>query len=709
MYFKRIKNRKVIRLKKIYKIITAKPAAVIVLYVLLAVFFGVMKFCVNVNYDMNDYLPEDCKSTKSLDVMKEEFEGGIPNCRVMIKCDNVSDVISYKEKLEAVDGVSDAVWLDDSEDITKPLECMDKDTVESYYKDGYALIQLTIEDENLVDSVHEVRNIIGDDNAMEGTAVLTVAAQENTLEEVSKIAVLVVIFVILILVLTTNSWIEPVVILLGLGTAIIINAGSNIIFGTISFVSNAAGSILLLAVSLDYSVFLIHRFEECRKKFDDPKEAMVEALAKSTVSISSSGLTTVIGFAALCLMRFKLGPDLGLVLAKGVGISLICVFTFMPNLILLTYKLLDRTHHRFLLPKFDKFAGVVMKLAFPLAALFILAVVPSYLASGSNDFYYGTSHIFGENTIPGADAKKLDDVFGQKDTYVLLVPADTNSLQSKLSADIKTISEVTDIISYTDTVGAEIPAEYLDDETFSKLVSENYSRMVISLNMPYEGERSFEVVKTIRSMADKYYGDTFYLAGNGVNTYDLMKTVTADMTTVNLIAIGAVFLILMITMRSVVTSAILVASIETAIWVNLSVSYFTDKPIFYIAYLIISSVQLGATVDYAILLTDRYKETRINDPDMPKTKAAAKTISSCIVSILTSGSALTTVGLLLGFMSTHGLLSQIGMFIGRGTLCSMFAVIFVLPGFLCLCDRLIVKKDKTKNTEDNTNRKAESI
>ncbi len=698
-------------MKKFYRAVTAKPVVVIVLYVLLAAFFGIMKFCVNVNYDMNDYLPEDCRSTKSLDVMKEEFDGGIPNCRVMIKSDSVSDVISYKEKLKSVNGVSDAVWLDDSEDITKPLECMDKDTVESYYKDGYALIQLTIEDDDLVNSVHEVRSIIGDDNVMEGTAILTVAAQENTLEEVSKIAVLVVLFVILILVLTTNSWFEPVVILIGLGTAIIINAGSNIIFGTISFVSNAAGSILLLAVSLDYSVFLIHRFEECRKEFPDPKDAMVEALTKSTVSILSSGLTTVIGFAALCLMRFKLGPDLGLVLAKGVGISLICVFTFMPNLILLTFRLLDKTRHKFLLPKFDKFAGVVMKITVPLAVIFILIIVPSYLASGSNDFYYGTSHIFGENTLPGADSKKLVDVFGQKDTYVLLVPADTNSLQEKLSSDIRSIPEVTDIISYTDSVGSEIPEEYLDDDTFSKLVSENYSRMVISLNMPYEGERSFEVVKTIRSMADKYYDDSFYLAGNGVNTYDLMKTVTADMTTVNLIAIGAVFLILVLTMRSVVTSAILVASIETAIWVNLSVSYFTDKPIFYIAYLIISSVQLGATVDYAILLTDRYKEIRSTSPDISKRKAAAETISSCIVSILTSGSALTTVGLLLGFMSTHGLLSQIGMFIGRGTLCSMFAVIFVLPGFLCLCDKLIVKTKSTEKNDKNVNtkREAESI
>lgn len=702
-------------MKKFYKVITAKPAVVIVLYVLLAAFFGVMKFCVNVNYDMNDYLPEDCRSTKSLEVMKEEFEGGIPNCRAMIKCSSVSEALEYKSKLEAIEGVTDAVWLDDSEDITKPLECMDKDAVEAYYKDGYALIQLTVDDENMVETIHQVRDIIGDDNAIEGTAVLTVAAQENTLEEVSRIAVIVVLFVIMILILTTNSWIEPVVILLGLGTAIIINAGSNIVFGTISFVSNAAGSILLLAVSLDYSVFLIHRFEECRKEFSDPKEAMVEALAKSTISISSSGLTTVIGFAALCLMRFKLGPDLGLVLAKGVGISLICVFTFMPNLILLTYKLLDKTRHKFLLPKFDKFAGVVMKISIPLVALFVLLIVPSYLASGSNEFYYGTSHIFGENTIPGADAKKLDDVFGQKDTYVLLVPADTNAVQTKLSADIKTIPEVKDIISYTDSVGAEIPSAYLDDSTFSKLVSENYSRMVISLNIPYEGERSFEVVETIRNMAGKYYDDAFYLAGNGVNTYDLMNTVTADMTTVNLIAIGAVFLILVITMRSLVTPAILVASIETAIWVNLSVSYFTDKPIFYIAYLIISSVQLGATVDYAILMTDRYKETRKENPDMPKKKAAKDTISSCIVSILTSGSTLTTVGLLLGFMSTHGLLSQIGMFIGRGTLCSMFVVIFILPGCLCLCDGLIVKKEKfperklLKHRKGNEKREAESL
>lgn len=678
-------------MRKLYQAITAKPKFVILLFVILAVAGAILKPLVSVDYDMNDYLPEDSKSTVSIDVMNEEFDGGIPNARVMVKNVSIPQALDYKEKIESVEGVSDVMWLDDSIDITTPLEIQDQSVVETYYKDNNALFSVTIDDDHILDAVSAIREIVGTDNAMEGSAVSTEVATNSTVSEIAKITVIAVIFVLLILILTTESWAEPIIILLGLGVAILINMGSNVIFGEISFVSNAAGAILQLAVSLDYTVFLLHRFEECRKTFDSPRDAMVDALCKSTSSILSSGLTTVIGFAALCLMRFRIGPDLGLVLAKGIAISLICVFVFTPNFILTVYKFIDKTYHRKFVPSFERFGKFVSKVMIPCACIFAVLIVPTYLASNSNSYYYGSSHIFNEKTKLGKDTKLIEDVFGKSDTYVLLVPNGDNQTQKELSETLKTIPEVKNIVSYVDTVGSEIPEQYLDTDTLSLLRSDNYSRMVISLDTDYEGSDTFSLVEKIRSTAEDFYSDQYYLAGNGVSTYDLMDTVTSDMVKVNLVAIAAVFIVLLLTLKSVSLPILLVLSIETAVWLNLSFPYFMDDTIFYIAYLIISSIQLGATVDYAILMTDRYLEYRRT---MPKKQAVIQTVSSCVVSILTSGSVLTIVGFLLGYISTHGLLAQLGIFLGRGTLCSLGIVLFVLPGLLYIFDKVIQKTTK---------------
>ncbi|MGN1119892.1 MAG: RND family transporter, partial [Oscillospiraceae bacterium] len=592
-------------MNKFYKKVISHPVPMVVVFGLLLVFFALCKPLIPVNYDMNDYLPDDSHSTISLDVMEQEFDGGIPNARVMIKNVTLAQALNYKEQIKQVDGVTDVMWLDDSCDITQPLETMDKDTVETYYKDGNALLTVTISEEKNLEAVDDIRTIIGDDNSMTGSAVSTAVATTSTVSEISLITLIAVIFVVIVLLITTNSWIEPVVIMVGLGVSLMINAGSNIVFGEISFVTNAAGMILQLAVSLDYSVFLLHRFEESRKTYTDPKEAMADALTKSTSSILSSGLTTVIGFLALGLMRFRIGPDLGFALAKGVAISLICVFIFMPCLIMLTYNLLDKTRHRPLVPKFDKFGKVVSKIMLPMAVVFVIIIAPCYLASSSNDFYYGSSHIFGEETQLGADTAKIEDVFGKQDTYVVLVPNGSRQTEMQLSEELKSLPQVKDIISYVDTVGAEIPERYLDSDTYSMLCSENYSRMVVSVDADYEGSETFDLVRSVREICAKYYPESYYLAGEGVSTYDLMDTVTKDMLTVNLIAIAAVFIVLLLTMKSVSLPVILVLAIETAIWLNLSLPYFKGSYVFYIAYLIISSVQLGATVDYAILMTDR--------------------------------------------------------------------------------------------------------
>ena len=683
-------------MKKFYMSLVNHRKTMVMIFTMVFVVCLLLGNLVKVNYDINDYLPESSPSTVSLELMQEEFDGGIPNARIMISDVTIPEALEYKEKLEAVDGVTAVTWLDDVVSIFVPLSTLDTDTLETYYKDNNALFTVTIEEDRRIEAVSSIREIIGEDNAMTGSAVSTAISTTETVLEINKISIFTVLFVLVVLVMTTNSWMEPLIVLIGLGLAIVINNGTNLIFGEISFVTNAAGSILQLAVSLDYSVFLLHRFEECRQENPDVKAAMTEALCKSTSSILSSGLTTVIGFLALVLMQFRLGPDLGLALAKGVAISLITVFVFMPSFILLTYKWLDKTRHKDLLPKFDLFGKSVQKMTIPMVCIFVILIIPAYLASNANDYYYGSSNIFGNETQLGSDTAVIESVFGKSDTYVLMVPAGDTATETELSQELNNLPQVTSIISYVDLAGAEIPLEYLDENTLSQLISKNYSRMVLSVDVPYEGEETFALVEQVRNIAQKYYSDTYYLAGEGVSTYDLMETVTDDMVKVNFMAIAAVFIVLLLSLRSISLPIVLVLSIETAIWINLSIPYFMDTPIFYIAYLIISSIQLGATVDYAILMTDQYKENR---EMMNKKAAVIQTISDVTVSILTSGSVLTVVGLLLGYITTNQLLGQLGIFIGRGAILSLIIVLFVLPGLLYLFDPLIIRKRKIKQIQ----------
>lgn len=348
------------------------------------------------------------------------------------------------------------------------------------------------------------------------------------------------------------------------------------------------------------------------------------------------------------------------------------------------------------------------KIMIPMVCIFAIVMVPSYLASNQNSFWYGSSEIFGSDTQLGQDTAEIEEVFGKSDTYVILVPRGDLKSEQLLSDALHEIPEVKSVLSYVDTVGAEIPYEYLDEETLSLLVSENYSRFVLTVETDYEGEETFALVETLRGVAGTYY-ETYHLAGEGISTYDLMDTITADMLKVNLIAIAAVFVVLLLTMKSVSLPLILVLAIETAIWVNMAIPYFAGATVFYIAYLIISSIQLGATIDYAILFTDTYMEYR---KDMSKKDAVQKTVPKVTVSLLTSGTVLSVVGFLLAGLSSHGILSQLGLLLGRGTLLSLGTVFFVLPGLLYLLDGIIKhttlkcnfkesKKSEAKKNESN--------
>lgn len=675
-------------MRTFFSSVVRHPKRIFILFILAALAGALLQALVKVNYDMKDYLPADSPSTTAINVMDSAFGDGIPNARVLIEDVSIPEALAYKDRLLGCEGVTAVIWLDDVIDIKAPLEWADAKSVEAYYKDQQALLTLTIDRSDMVGTVQRVQDIIGPANAMSGDAVSTALATTGTLSEITKISIISVLAVLLILMITTTAWAEPAVVLVGLGIAILINNGSNLIFGEISFVTNAAGAILQLAVSLDYSVFLIHRFEECLAGCTNRHAAMVDALCKSASAILSSGLTTVIGFLALVFMRFGIGPDLGLALAKGIAISLITVFIYMPALILTAYPLIEKTRHRGFMPTFRGFGRQVTRLMIPMVFVFTLLAVPAALAANANTYYYGASHIYGPETRLGQDRERIEAAFGKKETDALMVP-DGNPEQERLLSDaLQAIPAVSSVISYTDTVGPEVPRFWLDPDQLSRLISSGYTRMILTVETDSEGKDTFDLVQTIRDTANRYYPGAYQLAGESVSTYDLMDTITSDTLKVNLIAVGAVFIVLLLTIKSLSLPIILVFAIEAAIWINMGIPYFSGTTVQYIAYLIISSIQLGATVDYAILFTDRYLDNRRR---LNKRDAVIETVSAVTTSVLTSGSALSLVGFLLHFISTHGILSQLGLFLGRGTLLSMTSVFLVLPGLLWMFDGLIQK------------------
>ncbi len=671
--------------------------SILVFFILATVISLFTSSMVNINYNIMDYLPEEAPSTKALDVMNEEYDKGAANVRVVLKDVSIVDALKYKEKIKKVDGVDDIQWLDDVVNIKEPLELQNQDTIESWYKNNEALFSITVNEDKEESAIDEIGEIIGENGMISGSAVNIVFAQETTEKELIKMMVILIPIILIILFLTTSSWFEPVLFLSTIGIAIIINSGTNLILGEISFVTKAAGSILQLAVSMDYSIFLLHRFSEFRNEGLAVKEAMKEAILKSVSSILSSGLTTVVGFAALIVMKFKIGPDMGFVMLKAICLSLISVLVLLPVLALYCYKLIDKTQHKSFMPKFNKFAKVSYKFRHISIILFLLLLIPCFLAQQNNSFSYGASEIYSdESTKIGHDTAAINKGFGKTNPLVLMVPKGDLVSERALCDELENIDKITSITSYAETVGITIPTEYVPDDTLSQLISDNYSRFIIVANVKVEGDETFALIDEIRNLAYKYYDDSYYFLGESVNTLDLKETIEDDNKKVNAISIIAIMIILLLTFKSLSLPIILVLVIEFSIWSNLTFNYFIGNDVFYIAYLIISSIQLGATIDYAILFTNRYIENR---ETMNKKEATQATISTTMVSILTSASILATAGIILGEISTNSIIAQLGILVGRGAILSLILVLFVLPALLMLLDKLIAKTTKKNKGE----------
>ncbi|MGE5612929.1 MAG: efflux RND transporter permease subunit [Bacillota bacterium] len=662
---------------------------IIVLFILVTLAAMFIALFVDVNYNLADYLPQKAISTTGIRVMNREFTQAIPNASVMVKNVSVVEAMEIKKRLSGIEGVSEVLWLDDVVDLMQPLEIQDKETVEGFYKDRSALFSVTIEKGAEGAACAAIREIIGPEGAIAGEAPNLDDMQNAATSEVRLAVAILLPVIIVILVLSTSSWIEPVLFLSAIGVSVIINMGTNIIFGEISFVTNAIAPILQLAVSMDYAIFLLHSFGDFRKKYDDEKEAMHHAIKASVTSVSASALTTLFGFLALVFMNFRIGPDLGICLAKGIIFSFISVMVFLPALTLALGGLIDKTSRRTIMPEFRNIGRPLSRLFIPAAIVVALIIVPCFLGQRQTDFIYGNTAYDSKREI-GRSYIAINEQFGRTNILAVLVPRGDIVKESRLSDKLAAHPRVKSVVSYAANVGASIPSGFLDDDVVGRFYSENYARIILYTDLPDEGQVTFNAVEEINAIIGEEY-DEFYMVGQSAILSDMKKIVEVDNVRVNIIAIAAIFLVVALTFKSFSLPFILLLAIEAAIWVNLSFPYFTGTSINFVGYLVLSTVQLGATIDYAILLTDKYMENR---KSVPLKQAIAGAFSTAFRSILVSASILSFSGFTLYLTSSNVIVVDIGLLLGRGTLISMFMVICFLPAMLMLFDGIIARTTK---------------
>ena len=676
-------------MSKYTRFVTKYQKSVITAFLVLAVLCVFLMPQVSVNYDMVDYLPEDAQSTKALSVMEDAFGAALPNARVMVSDVTVQKALQEKERIAAIDGVTAVTWLDDAVGLdtltTTPVEYIDEAVVENFYKDARAVFTVTIESGIEKDTVAAIRGLIGEDNAVSGNAVNTATAQEMSTSEVLKAILILLPVILAILIIYTTSWLEPLLFLAAVGIAVLINMGTNVFFGEVSFITQTVGPILQLAVSLDYAIFLLHSFNEFRRDYK-PVEAMRHAMKKALSSIAASAATTVVGFLALLFMRFGIGSDLGINLVKGVLLSFLSVMVFLPALTLICHKLIDRTKHRPIIPHLKGAGKRLTKLSVPFLILAVLIAVPCFLAQSNTEFMYGMGRL-AETTRAGRDEAAIEEQFGKENTLVLLVEKGDAGREAELCDALAQIPHVTDVVSYVTEVGPEIPPEYVDEEAAEQFYAADYARIILYTDLKEEGAETFSAVQSILDTASQQY-DAYNLAGQGATLYDMKNIVSTDTRTVTLAAVIGIFIVLLLTFRSLTIPVFLLFAIETAIWINLSFAYFSGQSFNFIGYLVVSTVQLGSTVDYAILMTDRYLRNR---KQLSKKEAIKKTIDDNLIAVLVSAVILATAGFTMAFTSSNSIIYELGTLLGRGTLFSLLMVVCVLPALLIIFDKVIRK------------------
>lgn len=655
-------------------------------------------FHTRVNYDILTYLPKEIDTMKGQDILLDEFGTGAFSMCVVEGMED-QDISKMRKNMEKVDHVKKILWYDSLADLSIPKTMLPDKVQDAFInedKDATLMViffDSSMSSDETMDAIEELRSVADKQCYISGMSAVVTDTKNLSDKEVPIYVLIAVILAVIVLSLTMDSALIPVFFLLSIGMAIIYNLGSNVFFGEISYVTQALAAVLQLGVTMDYSIFLWHSYEENQERFpDDKKRAMAHAISNTLTSVIGSSITTVAGFIALCFMSFTLGLDLGVTMAKGVIFGVICCVTVLPSMILVFDKAIDKTRHKAIIPDLGVISGWVVKHYKAFIVTFIIVLIPALWGYTHYEVYYDLAGTLPGNLDSVVANDKLDETFAMNSTHIILCdsslePKEVNEMMSK----IDDVDGVKATLGLDSLVGPTIPREMIPSDIKEVVMDENYQMLMISSEYKVASDEVNDQCDKIEKIMKKYDKNAM-LIGEAPCTKDLITITNHDFNVVSTVSIGAIFLIIACVFKSISLPIILVAVIEFAIFINMGIPAFTGTKLPFIAGIVIGTIQLGATVDYAILMTTKYRKARYNGVEKQEaiTSALGASMQSVIVSALSFFAATFGVGL----YSNVDMIASLCSLMARGAIISMFVVIFILPSMFMIFDKIICKTSK---------------
>lgn len=648
-----------------------------------------------VNYDILYYLPKEIDTMQGQDILLDEFQKGA-YAIVVVDGMHGRELTKLEDKIENVDHVAKLISYNSIVGGDIPLEMIPEKLRSQFYnsdKDSTMLAIFfddTTSSDGTMNAIKEIRKVTDGQCFISGMSAVVTDTKTLSEKETPIYVLIAVILACIVLALFMDSFLVPVFFMLSIGIAIVYNLGSNYFMGEVSYITKALAAVLQLGVTLDYSIFLWHSYKEMKEEYgDDHKEAMAHAIASTITSVVGSSITTVAGFIALCFMSFTLGMDLGVVMAKGVVFGVMCCVTVLPALILTFDKALEKTMHREILPaRFDKLAGFIVNHAWIFIVIFVALLGPAIYGYQHTNVYYDLADTLPANLDCSIANKKLEENFDVNSIYMILADSELNSKDAnKMMTEIKDLDGVTFALGLDSAIGNEIPKELIPESLKSELVSDKHQIMMVGSDYKVASDEINNQITTIQDIAKKY-DSTSMVIGEAPCTKDLITITDTDFKRVSAVSIGAIVVIILLVFKSISLPVVLVAAIEFAIFINMGLPYYLGTTIPFIASVVIGTIQLGATVDYAILMTTRYKRERF--AGATKKEAITTALSTSIPSIIVSALGFFAATFGVGLISSVDMIGSLCSLMARGAIVSMIVVIFVLPSLFVLLDKIII-------------------
>lgn len=649
-----------------------------------------------VNYDVLTYLPDNIETMKGQDILVNDFGTGAFSMFIVDGMEE-KDVAELKEKIEKVDHVANVIWYDSIADISVPMSMLPDDIYDVFNSDTGTMMAIFFDEgtssDGTMDAIAQIRKIAGKQCFLSGMSAV-VTDTKNLAEKETPVYVLIaVILAVIVLGLTMESFFVPLLFMLSIGMAIIYNLGSNYFMGEISYITKALAAVLQLGVTLDYSIFLMHSYEEQQVRYDgDKKRAMAHAISQTFSSVMGSSITTIAGFIALCFMSFTLGLDIGIVMVKGVIFGVIACVTILPSMILCCDKIIEKTKHKPFLPDIGRISDKVTKRYLVYVVLFLLFLFPAIYGNNHTAVYYNLDETLPKDLPSIIANEKLKEDYDMNTTHMVLVDSSVSSTDvNKMIKEMDKVDGVKWALGLDSLVGPSVPSDMIPESVSSMLKNDKYQLLLVNSEYKVASDEVNAQIKALNKILHKY-DKTGMLIGEGPLTADLIDITDQDFKTVSAVSIGIIFVIILVLFKSISLPVILVGVIEFAIFVNMGIPYYTGTKLPFVASIVIGTIQLGSTVDYAILMTTRYKRERNHGANKHDAITTAHRVSaqSIMVSALSFFAA--TIGV--GLYSNIDMISSLCILMARGALISMVVVIFVLPSMFMVFDKVIVKTSK---------------